>query len=77
MNSPKNKDGKTEVMDVVGLPELHLYLGPGNDNWKLLEKKCPEIMNLLQSKLNIQKSEYQGKKKNGRKEYNRRFYTKK
>ena len=45
------------------LPELHLMLGPGNDMWNHLEKRCPEVMKNLQSELNILKSDYQGKQK--------------
>ena len=51
------------MSDVAGLPELHLMLGPGNDMWNHLEKRCPEVMKNLQSELNILKSDYQGKQK--------------
>ena len=46
---------------MVGLPDLHLVLGPSNDIWKNLKKLCPSEMKFLENKLNIKKSEYQGR----------------
>ena len=61
MNPPKNENGETEISDIVGLPDLHLVLGAGNDLWKHLETKCKPEMKAIESKLYILKSNYQGK----------------
>ena len=62
MNAKKNSDGETNISDICVLPDLHLSLGAGNDIWNGLEKVCPEIMKELETKLGLQKTDYQGKK---------------
>ena len=52
----------TEILMICPPPPLHcIKLGPFNHAWESLNQLCPEVNDIIKSKLNVQKTSYQGK----------------